>query len=118
MRVYKSYPKAFLFEILIASLTLLFISFWGIAGLVVLALFGLRPLIFKIENKNTDESFAHKHYRIFKLSIILTAVTIILVYSISDLLLHSTLDHDFLIKMCFPYFLLIHGCIGTIYFRK
>jgi hypothetical protein len=118
MRVYKSYPKAFMYEIFVATLTMLGVSFWGSTGLLLIALFGLRPLILKIENKDVDESFSHKHYKIFKLSTVLTAVTIILVYGISDLYLHTKIDSDFLLKMILPYFLLLHGCIGIIYFRK
>jgi len=118
MRIYKSYPKAFLFEIIVASLTLFGVALWGIEGIILIALFGLRPLILEVTDKEIDETFRTKHYNILKLSIVLTAVTIIAVYCISDLFYYSQLNADFFLRMILPYFILIHGCVGTLFFRR
>jgi hypothetical protein len=118
MRVYKSYPQAFLYEIFIASITLLGVAIFGGYGLIFITLYGLRPIVLKIENKSVDETFWFKHYNIFKLSVVLTAATIIIVYFTADLYFNIKLDSDFLLKIILPYFLLIHGCVGTIYFKN
>lgn len=118
MRVYKSYTKASAYEILVASLTLFGIALWGGSGLALLALFGLRPLILKIENKNVDDNFWIKHFKVIKLSIVLTSVTIILVYGTAELILGSGIKSDFILKMILPYFILIHGCTGIIFFSR
>jgi hypothetical protein len=94
------------------------VTILGISGLVLLALFGLRPIILKIENKDVDETFSFKHYNTIKLSMVLTAATIIIIYGISDFYFHTKIESDFLLKMILPYSMLIHGCVGTIYFRN
>ena len=67
MRIYKAYPKAFLYEIIIGSITLVSVALWGIKGIILIALFGLRPFILEVTEKEIDETFWMKHYKILNL---------------------------------------------------
>ena len=117
MKIYKSYRKAFLFEIVIGSLTLYAVFLWGIAGFILLALFALRPLILEIINKPVDDLFWFRHYNLVKISIVLTSVSFILVYTVSELYLNTKLDTENFLRMVIPFFILIHGIVGTFFFK-
>jgi hypothetical protein len=117
MRIYKSYPQAFLFQIAVASLTLISISLWGIKGFLVIALFGLRPLILEKVERDVDKTFWMKHYNVGKISIALTFVTLLIIYFILDLFGGTKNYYDYLLKLFIPYFLLIHGVIGSLVYK-
>ncbi len=118
MRIYKSQPQAFLCEIIVASLALLGVSLWGVKGLVLIALLVFRPFILEIEIKDVDKIYWIKHFNVIKLSLILTSLTIIAVYFISYFYNSFGANADFIMKMIFPYFMLIHGCAGTLFFKN
>lgn len=118
MKVYKSYPQVFLFQIAVASLTLISISFWGIKGLFIIALFGLRPFILEKVERDVDNTFWKQFYNIGKLSLAFTFVTLFVIYFILDLLDEAGNYSDYLLKLFIPYFMLIHGVVGSLVYRK
>lgn len=117
MKIYKSYQKAFLFEIIIGLLTLFTVVLWGVLGFIILALFGFRPLILEIINKQVDDLFWFRHYNLIKLSVVLTSGIIIIVYAVSDLYMNAELNADIFLRVSIPFFILIHGIVGIFFFR-
>ncbi len=113
--MYKSLPAAFLFQALVGALCIVSVSLSGPAWFVPIAILGLRPFILKrvpiTENNNMWEFY----YTIGKISLVATALTIIVVYIVFYLLSHSSPTRGLLFLMIPPYFIFINGIIGLMY---
>ena len=75
----------------------------------------LRPLLFEripIPDEKIIWQFYHK---IMKISIVATAITIILIYAVFDLFSHSSPIKGLWMLILVPYFVFIHGLIGLAY---
>lgn len=112
---YKSLPAAFLFQAVVGALCVVSISLSGPAWFAMLAILGLRPLILKKIPISDDDNILGFNYKIIKISLIVTALTIIFIYIVFDLFSHSSPIRGLWLLMIPPYFVLLHGVVGLIY---
>lgn len=79
---YKSLPAAFLFQTLVGALCIFSISLFGPAWFATIAILGLRPFILKRVPIFEDSDLWKFYYKIGKISMVATALTIIFVYTV------------------------------------
>lgn len=112
---YKSLPAAFLFQTLVGALCIFSISLFGPAWFATIAILGLRPFILKRVPIFEDSDLWKFYYKIGKISMVATALTIIFVYTVLHLFSHSSPTGGLLLLMIALYFIFIHGVIGLVY---
>ena len=113
--MYKSLPVAFMFQALVGALCLVSMALFGPAWFATIAVLGLRPLILKKADTPPDKSVWELYYKIYKTSVVSTAVTIIFIYVIFDLFSHMSPIRGLWLLMIPPYWIFIHGIIGLMY---
>ena len=113
--MYKSLPAAFFFQVLVGALCIVSISLSGPVGITTIAILGLRPFILKKTSRPADKSIWELYYKIGKISIVCTALTILFVYMVFDLFSHSSTIRGHWLLIIPPYFIFIHGVIGLTY---
>ena len=116
--MYKSLPSAFLFQALVGVLCVVSISLSGPAWFVTLAILGLRPFLLKKTAIPPGNDIWQLYYIIGKVSIVATAITIIFMYGVFYLFLHSSPIQEFWLLLIPPYFIFIHGIVGLMHTVK
>lgn len=115
MRIYKFLPLAFLYQATVGALCIASISISGPVWIATLALLGLRPLLLKQDEVTSYSSIWQFYYKIGKISFVVVAITIILIYARYELFSHSSPVTGLWLLFIPPYFIFIHGIIGLIY---
>jgi hypothetical protein len=82
---YKSLPAVFLFQSLVGALCIVSFSLSGPAWFATLEILGLRPFILKKVPLKENENLWVFYYKILKISLVATALTIILIYIVFEL---------------------------------
>ena len=113
--IYKSLPAAFLFQMIVGLLCVYSMLVFGPAWLATLAILGLRPFLFEQIQRPDDKYIWQFYHKITKVSIVATAVTIIVIYLVFDLFSHSSPIRGLWLLTLLPYFIFVHGAIGFIY---
>lgn len=109
---YKSLPGAFLFQTLVGALCIVSISLFGPKWIATLAVLSLRPLLLERIRSLPDQKRWQFYYRIMKISLVCTALTIIFVYISFEVFPHAVPIKQLWLLMVLPYFIFIHGLIG------
>ena len=115
---YKSLPAVFLYQTIVGALCIVNVSLFGPAGIATLAILGLRPLLLEKKKGLPDQSRWQFYYKIMKISVVCTAITIIFVYLILELFSQSIPVRRLWLLMVPPYFVFIHGFIGLVFSLK
>lgn len=112
--VYKHLHHAFLFELLGGLVALLAVITLGGKGVPALAVLALRPLILERSPDPPDERVWRLYYDAFKVSLLLTATTIIFTYVLFEFVGDDFQQHRVLLLTVVPWFLVIHGLVGAV----
>ena len=118
MFIYKNLRLAFLYQVIVGLFSLSFVLYLGPYGIAILAIIGLRPFLLERENVDGELWPWRFSYQILKITIIITAVTQIVLFVIFQLWdlsyifpgLQDSVSHLYII----PYFISIQGLVGTI----
>ncbi len=109
---YKHLDHAFLFEFIGGLLTLCCVFTVGAKGIAVLAALAIRPLVLEISPEPADERIWRLYYESLKWSVLLTAATVLITYSLFDYLPVNSRDRGIVFLTTIPWFMVIHGFAG------
>jgi len=112
--VYKHLHHAFLFELLGGLIALFCVIAFGGKGVPALAVLALRPLILERSPNPPDERVWRLYYNAFKVSLFLTATTVVLTFFTFNFLSYNLQDHNLLLLTVVPWFFVIHGLVGAV----
>ncbi len=115
MVLYKNLNHSFLFEFIIGLISLLVTFIAGVKGIAVLALLALRPFIFERSQNVPEQNYWELIYNIFRVSVILTTVSIILTFLIFKFYSFNAKDESIILLTVIPWFVLTHGLIGVVF---
>lgn len=115
MKIYKSLALAFFYQAIVGAMCIASIALSGLAWIGTLAILGLRPFLLKQTEVTAGNNIWHLYYKIGKISFVVVAITIILVYARYELFSHSSPVTGLWLLLIPPYFVFVHGIIGLIY---
>jgi hypothetical protein len=114
---YKNLRLAFLIEIFVGFVTIIFVALLGPKGIAVISLIALRPVFMKREEIKESGFYFQKIYKILYDSLVIISIMIIIIILIIQFIPAYQLKLPpikNLFSLILPFFLLTHGVIGLI----
>lgn len=113
---YKNLDKAFLFQIIVAVISIFFVSLFGVKGVAICALIALKPVIFERVKIKSEKAYLQMSINIARTTAILMIATILVLNILSfDFLFSINLDKRIWVDMVIPYLLFTLGIVGWFY---